>query len=234
MDIDEIDDFDRQVDALAGSLAGAQNVASTFAGELAQIRTTMADTSRQVTTLSNGIGRGLRGAFDGLLFDGMKLSEALSKVGQSMLSSAYASAINPVTKHVGRIMGSGIEAAIGAAMPFADGGGFAQGRVMPFADGGSFAQGRVMPFARGGVVTGPTMFPMRGGTGLMGEAGPEAIMPLTRSADGRLGVRAEGGGGRPVQVVVNVTTPDVEGFRRSQSQIAAQMGRALGRGQRNR
>ena len=67
----------------------------------------------------------------------------------------------------------------------------------------------------------------------MGEAGPEAIMPLSRGADGSLGVRMEGGG-RPVSVVINVTTPDVEGFRRSQSQIAAQMGRALSRGQRNR
>jgi phage-related minor tail protein len=66
----------------------------------------------------------------------------------------------------------------------------------------------------------------------MGEAGPEAIMPLARGADGALGVRMQGGG-RPVNVVMNITTPDVEGFRRSQSQLAGQMARALGRGQRN-
>jgi len=105
--------------------------------------------------------------------------------------------------------------------------------MMPFADGGSFAQGRVMPFANGGVVSSPTTFPMRGGTGLMGEAGPEAIMPLQRTADGRLGVQAMGGGGGPVNVTMNITTPDVQGFRRSQSQIAAEMGRALARGRRN-
>ena len=90
-----------------------------------------------------------------------------------------------------------------------------------------------MPFANGGVVSGPTQFPMRNGRGLMGEAGPEAIMPLARGPDGRLGVQA-GGGGRPVTVVMNVTTPDVQGFQRSQSQIAAQVSRALARGQRNR
>ena len=90
-----------------------------------------------------------------------------------------------------------------------------------------------MPFAQGGVVGGPTNFPMRGGMGLMGEAGPEAIMPLSRGADGRLGVRAQAGG-QPVSIVMNITTPDVDGFKRSKSQIAAQMGRALGRGQRNR
>ena len=90
-----------------------------------------------------------------------------------------------------------------------------------------------MPFASGGIVSGPTAFPMRGGLGLMGEAGPEAILPLARGPDGRLGVRG-GGGAAPVTVVMNIQTPDVEGFRRSQSQIAAQMGRALSQGQRNR
>jgi phage-related minor tail protein len=214
-----MDDFGRQVEALEDSLAGAQNVASTFAGELAQVRTTMADTGRQVTSLSNGIGRGLRGAFDGLVFDGVKLSDALQQVGRSMIGATYSSAVNPVSKHFGRILGSGLEAAIGG--------------VLPYADGGSFAQGRVMPFARGGVVSSPTHFPMRGGTGLMGEAGPEAIMPLSRGADGKLGVRTEGGG-RPVQVVMNITTPDADGFKRSHSQIAARMSRALGRGQRIR
>ena len=67
----------------------------------------------------------------------------------------------------------------------------------------------------------------------MGEAGPEAIMPLSRGADGSLGVRMQGGG-RPVNVVMNVQTPDVQGFQRSQSQIAAQLSRALMRGNRNR
>ena len=90
-----------------------------------------------------------------------------------------------------------------------------------------------MPFAKGGVVSSPTTFPMRGGTGLMGEAGPEAIMPLTRGADGKLGVRSDGGA-QAVNVVMNITTPDSAGFQRSQGQIAAQMGRALSRGQRNR
>jgi phage-related minor tail protein len=90
-----------------------------------------------------------------------------------------------------------------------------------------------MPFAKGGVVSSPTTFPMRGATGLMGEAGPEAIMPLSRTADGRLGVQAQGNS-RPVNVVMNISTPDIGGFQRSQSQIAAQMSRMLARGDRNR
>ncbi len=64
----------------------------------------------------------------------------------------------------------------------ADGGAWMNG-VQMFANGGAFTNG---------VVTKPTAFGMAGGVGVMGEAGPEAIMPLTRGADGSLGVRAMG------------------------------------------
>ena len=60
------------------------------------------------------------------------------------------------------------------------------------AKGNIFSHGNVVPFARGGIVTGPTLFPMANGTGLMGEAGPEAIIPLSRGADGKLGLQSKG------------------------------------------
>jgi phage-related minor tail protein len=63
-----------------------------------------------------------------------------------------------------------------------------------FAKGAAFQAGGVTAFASGGVVGSPTMFPMRGGMGLMGEAGAEAIMPLTRTSSGDLGVKAVGAG----------------------------------------
>jgi len=77
-----------------------------------------------------------------------------------------------------------------------------------FADGGVFQGGsQVKAFANGGVVGGPTYFQMSGGqTGLMGEAGPEAIMPLKRGKDGKLGVQAEGGGNITVNQTINVST----------------------------
>ena len=76
---------------------------------------------------------------------------------------------------------------------------------IPFADGGVISGGsEVKAYADGGVVGGPTTFPMAGGkTGLMGEAGPEAIMPLKRGANGKLGVQMEGGGGDTINVVQN-------------------------------
>ncbi|MGS0546525.1 phage tail tape measure protein [Pseudomonas parakoreensis] len=76
--------------------------------------------------------------------------------------------------------------------------GFTPGSIQ--ANGGAWSGG-VQMFANGGaftnsVVSKPTAFGMSGGqTGVMGEAGPEAIMPLTRTAGGQLGVRAISGGG---------------------------------------
>ncbi len=93
------------------------------------------------------------------------------------------------------------------------------------------ASGAIKPFASGGVIGTPTYFPLSaGGLGLAGEAGPEAIMPLARTADGRLGVAASGG--RPVSVVVNIATPDAESFRRSDIHVSGQIARAVARGQR--
>jgi hypothetical protein len=87
----------------------------------------------------------------------------------------------------------------GIGMAFGDGGAFSGGKLLPFANGGAFAGGKqIKAFASGGVVSSPVAFPMAGGrTGLMGEAGPEAIMPLTRR-NGRLGVE-----GSPVNVKIN-------------------------------
>jgi len=78
-----------------------------------------------------------------------------------------------------------------------------------FADGAAFNHGNVIPFASGGIVNHPTLFPMANGAGLMGEAGPEAIMPLRRGADGKLGVAAANqNGSSRVVIDVNVSVDD--------------------------
>jgi lambda family phage tail tape measure protein len=91
--------------------------------------------------------------------------------------------------------------------------------------GNVYAQNGIQKFARGGIVDKPTMFPFAKGIGLMGEAGPEAIMPLRRGRDGRLGVQATNGGGG-VSVVVNVDAggSNVQGNNNQ----AGQLGKAVG------
>ena len=89
-----------------------------------------------------------------------------------------------------------------------------------------------VPFADGGIIASPITFPLAGNrVGIAGERGAEAILPLARGPDGRLGVRAGGSGG--INVTFNVTTPDADSFRRSETQLAALLARAVAQGQRN-
>lgn len=217
--LDGIEGLEARIEGLEVSLGGAESVVSTFETELASLQTTMLYTNREVNMLSRSMGAGLRKAFDGLVFDGMRLSDALKSVATSMVNAAHNTAIKPVQNALGSAIANGVNGLISG--------------ILPFQNGAPFSQGKVIPFANGGIVSSPTYFPMRGATGLMGEAGPEAILPLKRGADGKLGIES-GGGGRPIQINMHISTPDVAGFQLSQSQIAAEMSRAISRGQRNR
>ena len=95
------------------------------------------------------------------------------------------------------------------------------------ATGNVYGSNGVVPFARGGIVNGPTMFPFAKGVGLMGEAGPEAIMPLRRGADGRLGVAASGGAGVNVTVNVDAGSSQVQGDGPNANQLGRVIGAAV-------
>lgn len=217
-EFERVDELEAQIAALDDAMGQATGMAAAFGAELARVKGGFASAGQDVQSLERGLSRGLRGAIRGAVVDGDGLSDSLRRLATIMVNTAFNDATRPVTDQIGGLISQGIGSLVGG--------------LFPFAKGASFSQGRVQPFANGGVVSGPVSFPMRGGTGLMGEAGPEAIMPLSRGPDGRLGVRAQGGGG--VSVVMNIQTPDAEGFRRSQGQIAAQLGRVIGRGGRNR
>ena len=216
-DYSSLEGLEDSLDTVEKGLSDTVNMAAAFDAQLRDIRSTLSDTARDLGNLESGFSRGLRKAFDGLALDGARLSDVLTGLAQSLSATVYNAAMKPVTDQLGELMASGLNSLVSG--------------TIPFANGGAFSQGRVMPFAKGGVVSSPVTFPMRGATGLMGEAGPEAIMPLTRGQDGRLGVVAQGGGG--VNVTMNITTPNVEGFQKSQSQIAAKLSRAIGRANRN-
>jgi phage-related minor tail protein len=176
-------------------------VAEFAIGDAARLKTELADLER----LSQSFGNTLTRALASAIIDGRKLSDVLRGIALSLSQQALSAALKPLGNLIGGLFAN--------------------------ANGNVLSGGRITGFAAGGVVNGPTMFAMRGGLGLMGEAGPEAVMPLARGPDGKLGVRA--GGAAAVQVTINISTPDVQGFQRSQSQVTAAVARAVERGTRN-
>lgn len=101
--------------------------------------------------------------------------------------------------------------------------------VMPSAKGNVFGSGSDLEYYRNTIVSSPTLFQFaKGGAfGLMGEAGPEAIMPLKRGPDGRLGVSTHGGGGSG-DVTVNVINNSSQPVTASQPKISMDsMGRMV-------
>ena len=155
-------------------------------------------------------------AFDGLVVKGKSLDDVFSKLALSLSKMVVQAAFKPLEQSFGNAL-SGL---------FSGGGGQA------FANGGVFPGGVPTPFADGGVIQSPIAFPLGGGqTGIAGERGAEAIMPLARGPDGRLGVA--GGGSSTMNVTFNVQATDADSFARSETQIAALLSRAVSLGQRN-
>lgn len=163
--------------------------------------------------LSDRFGAQLTGALKGAAVSGRELDDVLRRIGLNLAGMALQEGLKPLQSLTGSLF-SGLLGGLAGILPFAKGG-------VP----------GVVPFASGGVVSAPSYFPMGRSLGLMGEAGPEAILPLQRSSDGRLGVAASGGGA-PVNVVFNVSTPDAASFRKSEAQITGMLARAVSRGTR--
>ena len=94
------------------------------------------------------------------------------------------------------------------------------------ATGNAYGKNGIVPFYKGGIVNSPTLFPFAKGTGLMGEAGPEAIIPLQRGKNGKLGV-AGGGGATTVNVSVDAKGTKVEGDGKQMAQLGKMLGSAI-------
>lgn len=214
----DLEQLEEQLSSLENNIAGTAQMTAVFQQELNGMQHSISLAEREARGFSKSLSRGMRGALGDVILEGAKFSDVLGSLAQTMIRSTFNQAMTPVTDALSGVFTGGVSSLFGG--------------LFPSANGNAFTGGRVTAFANGGVVGGPTVFPMRGGTGLMGEAGPEAIMPLQRGADGRLGVQSAGGS-RSVHVTMNITTPDAESFRRSQTQVAAGLSRAISRGNRN-
>ncbi|WP_137135311.1 phage tail tape measure protein [Rhizobium sp. FKY42] len=159
---------------------------------------------------SQSFGSALSSALQGATLNGKGLDNVLRGLGRRLSDIALSAALKPLENAMSGIAGS----LLGSL--------------------GSGGAGKVTPFADGGVVRSPSFFSMGGNaTGLMGEAGAEAILPLKRGADGALGVAMSGGSsGGSGQIVFNVTATDAASFKRSEGQITAMLARSVARGRR--
>jgi len=198
-----MEEYGQGVDALKDRYHEIEEETDRFVEQMDRINQRM--TERAVDAFADGLhdigfalGEGSVGAEN--------FGQAVAGVGRSILNMIPQMSVaaglrilleNPYDPRGWMLLGGG---AVGMA-----GSGFIEGQINDQAAlGGVYHQGaRIEAYAKGGVVNEPTLFPMAKGAGLMGEAGPEAIMPLTRNSDGELGVRSDRTGG-DANVTVNV------------------------------
>lgn len=159
---------------------------------------------------SNAFGQSLTSAFKSAVTSGKGLDDVLRGLAMNMAGMALDAGMKPL-QGLFSTMFSGLSGAMS----------------------GLSGLGGVKPFAKGGVVSSPTYFGLGNGFGVAGEAGAEAILPLTRGADGSLGVATGGGGsGRAMQVNFHMSSPDATSFSRSEAQVSAMLARAVRHGTR--
>ena len=116
---------------------------------------------------------------------------------------------------------------LGALGLSADGNVVDKGEFVASAKGNVFARNKIVPYKMGGIVNSPHIFPMKNGAGILGEAGPEGILPLKRGRDGKLGVISQGGGIGNIVVNVDATGSSVQGNNKDANQFGQEIASAV-------
>lgn len=178
-----------------------------------------AGTMQALEASANGFARAMTSAFASAVAGGRRFDDVLKSLVLRLSDMALKAAFRPLAQG----FAEGFQGLFGSLF-----GG--TGSAADQAIAASAAD--VRPFASGGVIAQPTYFPLpAGGLGLAGEAGPEAVLPLRRGTDGRLGVAAPAVPAA-APVTIHIATPDLESFRRSEAYVTGQIARAVARGQR--
>ena len=202
-------------DRAGGAGRAAGGALSTAADTAKAAWEATAEAIRAAQEKSREIAQGLAQDITGPIKEALKSGEfswetfagAISRIAKNLATRLIELAFKPIeTALLNAFMGGG------------GGGGGILGSLFGFARGGVFTGGaELTAFAQGGVVNRPTLFPFAKGVGLMGEAGPEAILPLRRGKGGRLGVEMSGDGGAAAPAaqmstrIINVLDPSVVG-----------------------
>lgn len=160
----------------------------------------------RIEDLSQGVARTLTGAFRTAILEGRSLRTLLADIGRSFADIALKAALKPI----GGLVSNLVEGLFTATNP---------------------TLGAIPQFAKGGVIKSPSFLSLgSGGVGIAGEAGAEAILPLARGPDGRLGVANNGGASMTINF--HVTAQDAQSFKSSEAEISALLLRAVKRGRR--
>ncbi len=161
----------------------------------------------RIEDLANDVAKTLTNAFRAATLEGKSLNNLLSDIGRSFADIALKAALKPL----GGLVSNLVEGVFSATNPALQG---------------------VTPFAKGGVVATPSFFSFGSGNlGLAGEAGPEAILPLARGSDGRLGVASNGSMGATT-INFNIKAQDARSFVAAEAEVSAMLLRAVKRGTR--
>jgi phage-related minor tail protein len=184
-------------------------ISVSIGADMTEFRRELADADR----LSRGFGAAFARALDQAIVRGKSFSEVIRTLGLRLSSLALNAAFKPIEQ--------GLSGAFQGLFSGLMGGGSGGGSLL-----------NVTPFAKGGVVATPSYFPLGNALGVAGERGAEAILPLARGSDGRLGVRAETTQ-RPLSVNVSIAAQDAASFRRSEAYVSGMIARAVARGERS-
>lgn len=183
-------------------MAGVDDLFSErFQGELSDVSNEL----ERIEDLAEDVSKTLTNGFRKAILEGKSLRSLLSDIGRSFADIALKAALKPV----GNLVSGLVENLFTATNP---------------------ALANIQPFAKGGVIAAPTFFPMRNGLGLAGEAGAEAVLPLTRGSDGRLGVASSTSA--PISISMNVQASNAQSFLGAEAEVSAMLLRAVKRGRR--
>ena len=180
-------------------------MADDTASFVAELRDELTDTEVEIErleTLSTRFGTSLSTSLRAAITDGKSFKSVLADISSAFVDITLKAALKPV-----ETLASGLIDSLFAATDMS-----------------------LTPFAKGGVLSAPRYFPLSGGLGVAGEAGAEAVLPLARGSDGRLGVTSNAAA--PIAITMNVTASDAKSFVGAEAEMSAMLLRAVKRGTR--
>ena len=196
------------------------------------------DPLNQVTSAAQALGDAFGESFKGIIDGAMTGKEALANFFQS-IADYFSKMAAEIAAEAIKLAALEFVKFIISSIASGGGGGGGGGTKPPLpgsidtiaANGMAFNENKIVPYAMGGVVKNPTLFQFANGgagrLGLMGEAGPEAILPLKRGADGKLGVVAQGGGVGNIVVNVDAKGTTTEGNGPNANMLGKLIGNAV-------